>query len=372
MKKLIITLLVFSFVGLSFTEAQQATFATTLLASLAKDIRFQPVDTLSKGYYKVGMMLDKEVIAEYDSCHVVTHLGVRLFDPQMKKDLNPLVYNFLERYLLELCLWKDKQTLARKLTDDKVFFTKGSVVDFAKVKDNSLFSVSRVENKYYEVSWRRNVGGSPFLSLAFPIQYELLLGTPQVEIERTVHESIIRSPNFNELSDLSNMSLVKGNVYVTSPKKFYQLPDVNTCTYYTKDKNNHYQLICDSLHPRYSAMNIFHVLTKVNNPVSIEQSIYGFKKLNYVVSLQQWLNYCHAENLTVYTAVETEYENGIKVLVIAESKDLGYNHLLSVIVPKDFFTNGKSEFSAKLNAFITTHNVKNLYEQYKKGTKKVF
>ena len=100
--------------------------------------------------------------------------------------------------------------------------------------------------------------------------------------------------------------------------------------------------------------------------------LYGFKKLEYVVSLRQWLNYCHAEKLIVYTAVETEYDNGTKVLVIAENKDLGYNHILSVIVPKAFLSIPTLEFSAKLNAFITTHNVKNLYEQYKKGPKKKF
>ena len=88
--------------------------------------------------------------------------------------------------------------------------------------------------------------------------------------------------------------------------------------------------------------------------------------------MKQWLNYCHAENLTVYTAVETEYDNGTKVLVIAENKDLGYNHVLSVIVPKAFLSSPTLEFPAKLNAFITTHNVKNLYEKYKKGPKKKF
>lgn len=372
MRKLIIAMLACLLVGLSSVKAQQASFATQLLSKLAKDIHLQAVDSLSQGYYKVGSMLGKDVIAEYDSSHVVTHLGVRLFNPQMKKDLNPLVYNFLERYLLELCCWKDKETLSRKIADDKVYFIKGYVADFSKVKDNSLFSVSRVENKFYEVSWRHSVNEKPFLSMAFPVQYELLLGTPQVEIEQTMHEKIIQAPNYDEVQELSNMSLLKDSVYATSPKRFYQIPDVNTCLYYQKDASGLYQLICDESHLQYSAMNIFHVLTKVNNPIKIEQSIYGFKKLEYVVSLQQWLNYCHAENLTVYTAIETEYENGFKVLLIAENKDLGYNHVLSVIVPKDFCTNAKSEFSAKLNAFITTHNVKNLYEQYKKGPKKKF
>lgn len=372
MVRLIIAIFAFLFAGLSTIKAQQASFASQLLAKLAKDINYQPVDTLKEGCYKVNSVLGKDIIAEYDTAHVVNHLGIKLFNPQMKKDLNPLVYNFLERYFLELYCWKDKHSLQQKLNDDKVYFTKGQVADFGKVKENSLFSVSRVENKYYEVSWKRTASEAPFLAIAFPVQYELLLGMPQVEIEKTMHERIIQAPAYTESFKISKTTILKDSVYMTAPKKFYELPDVNTCCYFKKNVSNQYQLICDSIYTNYTATNLFHLLTKANNPIKIEQSIYGFKKLEYVVSLKQWLNYCHAENLTVYTAVETEYDNGTKVLVIAENKDLGYNHVLSVIVPKAFLSSPTLEFPAKLNAFITTHNVKNLYEKYKKGPKKIF
>lgn len=374
MVRLIITILTFSFVGLFQVKAQQSRFSSNLLAKLAKDINYHPDDSLKQGLYKVGAVWGKDIIAECDTDHVVNHLGIRLFDPLMKREVSPLIYNFLERYFLELYCWKDKQSLRQKLDDDKVFFIKGQVSDLGTVTENSLFSISRVENKYYEVSWKRAANETPFLAIAFPVQYELLLGMPQSEIEMTMHESIIQAPSYTNKHTVGEMTLLKDCVYVTSnaTKEYYELPDVNTYCYFKKSDSGQYQPICDSLYTDYTATNLFHILTEANNPIKIEQSLYGFKKIEYIVSLRQWLNYCHAENFTVYTAVEAEYDYGTKVLVIAENEDLGYNHVLSVIVPKTFLSNPTLEFSAKLNAFITTHNVKNLYKTYKKGTKKKF
>lgn len=372
-KHFFLILIMFSLVGLSNLKAQQASFVSKLLGDMAKDLHYQLVDTVKAESYSIGTAWGKTIMVEYDEHHVVTQIGLKLFAPQMKKEVNPIVYNFLERYFLEIYNWKNKTTsLAQKLNDDKVYFTKGTVGDCAKITDQSVFSLSRVEDKYYEVSWRKNTTASPFLSLAFPIQYELLLGMPQAEIEQTMQKRILRAGKGKKNEENVRKELLKGNIYSSLPKKYYALPSVTNSSYYYKEGNGKFKLICDTINPTYSAMNIFHVLTKANNPIHVEQSIYGFKKLNYTISLHQWLNYCQAENLTVYTAVETEYDAATQILLIAENKDLGYNHVLSVMVPKDFAIVSNRALTAKLNAFITTHNVKNLYQQYRKTNKKKF
>lgn len=166
-------------VGPSNMKAQQAQFASNLLAEMAKGLKYQPIDTLKPGSYPVGTAYGKPIVVEYDNQHVVRQIGIQLFAPQMKQEANPVVYNFIERYFLEIYQWKNKPTsLEQKLHDDKVYFTKGTIKDCAKITDQSLFSINRVEDKYYEVSWQKAPGTAPFLSLAFPIQYELLLGMP--------------------------------------------------------------------------------------------------------------------------------------------------------------------------------------------------
>ena len=74
--------------------------------------------------------------------------------------------------------------------------------------------------------------------------------------------------------------------------------------------------------------------------------------------------------MTTYFAVEEEREDGIKALVIAQSPDLGFNHVLSLIIPFDFITNKNCVIKASLNAYVPTQNVAELYKQYVEKPKK--
>lgn len=74
--------------------------------------------------------------------------------------------------------------------------------------------------------------------------------------------------------------------------------------------------------------------------------------------------------MTTYVAVEEERKDGLKLLLIAQCRDLGFNHMLSIIVPWNFVDNRKSVLKAQLNAYIPTNNVKDLYQQYKQKPKK--
>lgn len=370
MKRIVFISLIAMFVGLSPLRAQQTAYKSKLLSDLGKSIGYVPNDTLKAGTYDAGNLLGKPLVVEYDNRHTVTHLGFRLFSDEMKKAYASDVYNFLERYFLELYCWKDKLTLNQKIHDDKVIFSQGSVADLKYVSENTPFSISRVENKFYQVSWSDN--GRTIIDVAFPIQYELLLGMPQVEIEKTMYDLIVSAPLSSPSDSIGELELVKDNIYRTVPAKHYQLESLNTCTYYYND-GSETTLVLDSINKDYSAINIFHNLTECSNPMAVEQSLYGFKKTEYTVTLQQWLNYCNSAKLTVYTAIEEEYEDGYKILLVAESADMGCNHLLSVIVPKNFLERPTAELKVKMNAFIPTHNVKNLYQQYTgKSKKKIY
>jgi hypothetical protein len=74
--------------------------------------------------------------------------------------------------------------------------------------------------------------------------------------------------------------------------------------------------------------------------------------------------------MTTYFAVEEEREDGIKALFIAQSRDLGFNHVLSLVIPYDFVINKKCVIKATLNAYIPTQNVAELYKQYVEKPKK--
>lgn len=358
------------FVGLSAMRAQQTAYQSKLLGELGKSIGYVPNDTLKAGTYEAGSVMGKGLVVEYDDHHTITHLGFRLFDDAMKKAYVSDVYNFLERYFLELYCWKDKMTLSQKIHDDKVMFTQGSIADLKNINESTPFAINRVENKYYQVTWSDN--GRTILDVAFPIQYELLLGMPQAEIAKMMYDFITTAPQQEEQDNIGELELVKDNIYRTAPSMFYQLESLSACTYYY-NKGDDATLVLDTINKDYSALNVFHKLTEYNNPMVVEQHLYGFNKTEYTITLQQWLNYCKEAKVTVYTAIEEEYEDGYKILLVAESLDMGYNHLLSILVPKNFMERPTAEFKVTMNAFIPTHNIKNLYQQYVgKSKKKIY
>ncbi len=348
-------------VGFSIVRAQQASFHSQLLAELGKDIGYVPDSTLYAGVYDAGSALGMPIIAEYDAHHNVTHLGFQLFPRDLKSKYASNVYDFVERYFLEMYCFKDKSMLKQKLRDDKVMFTVGSIADIKQICDTSALNISKVENKFYEVSWSN--GGQTFLSLAFPIQYELLLGMPQVEISKSMYDMIIGAECTNDTFAIEKYIPMGNGIFKSNPEAHYELESVNTCTYHYNDKEGSYPLIVDTLYGDLSATNVFHIITKCNNPIDVEQSLYGFKKQKYSITLQQWVRYCISTHSTIYTSIEEEYDDAYKVLVVVSNKDLGYNHLLSVVVPKCFISKPTAMLEAKLNAFIPTHNVKNLYQQ---------
>jgi hypothetical protein len=132
------------------------------------------------------------------------------------------------------------------------------------------------------------------------------------------------------------------------------------------------QPVYDKKQKWYSATNLFHGLISETSDYRfyIEQNLYGFNKQSYTISLNQWLNYCVVNKLTLYFAIEEEREDGLKALLIAQSHDLGFNHMLSIIIPDNFVEKRNVTLKATMNAYIPTDNVKDLYQQYKDKPKK--
>lgn len=355
------------FVGLSTLGAQQRGFQSKLLCELAKSIGYSQVDTLKEGIHNAGSAFGMPIIAEYDKNHAVTHIGFRLFGNDLKKEYVSDVYNFLERYFLEIYCWKDKTTLQRKLHDDKVMFTTGSFTDVNRIRETDQFSISMVENKFYEVAWADTLG--TFLSLAFPVQYELLLGMPLAEIEQTMYSQITGASKAKEENRFPETEKWNDEVYRTVPYEKFHIESLNTCSYYYK-RDKELSLVLDTIHADLAVQNIFHEVTRFDNPMQFEQNLYGFKKTEFYVTLQQWINYCKEQKLTIYTAIEEEYTDGFKLLLIAQSKNLGYNHMLSILIPRNFIEKPSAKIQASLNAFIPTHSVKNLFQKYDSKSKK--
>lgn len=290
----------------------------------------------------------------------VTAQGLKLFSPEQREMSTPsqiIIMNFLERYFNELPQIKHT-TVSTKMADDKVYFRNGSQSDLSQITDSLPFSI-KLSYRYYEVEWKKQE--KPFITIVFPAQYDLLLGMQQDEAQHKLKETILNAPCRNSQNATpKGLIMLKDSVYMLKTG-YLEMKSFNDATYY-KMMGDSIIPYFNATHPDYSVANLFHgLILDADYPMNVEQSVYGLKTINYNISLRQWVNYCAAWGLNIYFGVEEQLKDGLLVLVIAQSVEFGFNHMLSVIIPYNFIENKNAVFKAKMTSYIPTHNVKNLF-----------
>lgn len=287
--------------------------------------------------------------------------ALKLFNPEMRESVSKtevIVMDFLERYFNELTNLK-YTNVSTKLADDKVYFRNGNMSDLAQVTDTMPFTINFFE-KYYEVEWKKQE--KPFVTIVFPAQYDLLLGMQQDEAQRKIKELITTTPHLTfPISIPEGIRKIENGIYMAKTG-FLELESFNDATYYNKVENNFHPYY-DKKHLDYSAANLFHGLVSESDyKMYVEQSVYGLQTINYTISLRQWLDYCASLGLKVFFGVEEQRKDGILALVIAQSKELGFNHMLSVVIPDKFVTDKNTVLKVRMTPYIPIHNIKNLFQ----------
>ncbi|MBO4850603.1 MAG: hypothetical protein J5529_06825 [Prevotella sp.] len=269
-----------------------------------------------------------------------------------------MVMDFMEHYFPTV-MKKGAASMQMKMADDKVFFRKGRPQDLYLVNDTMPMAISLVD-KHYEVSWAKD--DKPFITVVFPAQYDLIMGMGQEEAQNRLKEDICASEMRSQKPSVPEGLVERGGVYV-SEKGHFELESLKDATFYRKNGNKFVPVFEDE-HKDLSAANLFHGLAEdAAYQLYVEQSVYGMKTINYNIRLSQWLDYCNSMNLKVFFAVEEEREDGLLAIVIAHSRELGFNHMLSVVIPDNFVIHPNAVLKARLTCYIPTHNLKNLYQQ---------
>ena len=288
--------------------------------------------------------------------------GLKLFSPEMKEAVpksQKVVMDFMERYFYDLS--KFKQTArASVMAEDKVYFRKGDYSDLTQISETMPFSINLLD-KYYEVNWQRET--EPFVTIVFPAQYELLSGLKKDEAMEKFKEAVLAAPPRKQMPSITlELQQVNDSLYCSKGDTLL-LAEMTDALYYYKEREK-FEPVFDKNHLDYSAANLFHGLIQDSDyRMYVEQSLFGMKTIDYTITLSQWLNYCSEWGLKVFFAVEEVREDGVLALVIAKSQELGFHHLLSVVVPDKFITDQNAVLKVRLTPYIPVHNVKDLYKK---------
>ena len=298
---------------------------------------------------------------------------IYLFSDEMKTMKSPVICDFLERYLYEVNNSKRGYDFYQKMADDKVIVREGSFSTLGKLSPATPFAIRRYEDKGYVVCWT-DTTGTVLLSMQFPIQFELLLGKKKEDLEKDFKAELYAYPaEFTPTHPDSTLVAVEDEpgIFQSTPTAHYYLKALNTATYF-EQQDGQSRPVYSADSKWHSAANLFQgVIENADSyTLHIEQTLYGFQSQTLTVKLSQWLNYCREQRLTVYFGIEEERKDGLKVLLIAQNRDLGYNHMLSIILPDNFVEKRNAILKATANTYIRTDNVEDLYSDKTKKEKK--
>lgn len=351
-------------------DASTVEYQTKTLRQLAERIKFNPdTATFQNNVAVGGTVRGRQTVVEKGSNGMITHVGLSLFPQELKggNEMQPLLMRFLERYFLDL-LTQKATTLENCMADDKVYFRKGTLSNVPDLTPGMPFTLTGHDN-FYEATWQRN--GTPFVTVVFPKQAELVYGATFTELQDAM-QNLVRNASGTYARDWTEAQLteVKDGILRTESKR-YVIDEVSDALYLQRIDGKLQPVFSDA-HAEESAANLLlGALPEAESLMAVEQSKYGFNTESYTVKLSQWLAYCAANGLYLYYAVEEVREDGIKAFVLAENRELHYNHVLTVIIPQGFANASNRIVKVRLNAFIPTHNVKELYQKYSNKKKPV-
>lgn len=306
---------------------------------------------LKEGYNYLKYNNQQIVVTVKDN--MVTHIGLRLFAEGTRQLDDTPVFDFLERYFLQLKYPPTVKTAQKMISDDQFHFTTGSLktVDDLQPTDGFGFNYDK---RQYTATWNRD--GQPLLSVSFPVEYELISGENKIEAENNLLVDI----KLTEVKDVAQKS---------AHDVHYINDNFSNRLYYQKG-----ELVSSARHPAETATNmLLSMKAKGQYDLKVTQVSYGFKKTVFNVPLRQWIAFCQNNGCHLYVGIEDINEKGeVSAVVLAVNEAENYNHVLTVTIPHDAIHDKKGSLEAKLYPYVPTHNVKNLFAGFRKSNPKTF
>lgn len=332
------------------TVTAQTQFRTSELRRLAATLSID-ASQLSEGYSHP--VVNGYPLTIHQEKQTIDHIGLQLFSTEVRK-INPSpIFDFLERYFLQLKYPPTVKSAANMLRDDQFCFLQGAPSGIDNIRTSDDFAFSN-DNHRYTATWTRQ--GRVLLSVSFPVEYELISGENKIEAEENLLSDILKS-------------LVKQQKEENRRNDSY----INECftnrLYFQRDK-----LIYSSKHPAETLANLM-LSTGAQGQynMNVTQISYGFKKKAFQVPLRQWIAFCQNNGCQLYFGIEDLNDKGeMSAVVLAVNQAENYNHVLTVSTNTSIIDAKQGVIEARLYPYVPTHNVMNMFASFRKSNPKTF
>lgn len=340
----------------------ETAYSTARLQAMASLLSLPGIDTLPEGEYTHFSYKSHPLNVRINRWREVEHIGLSIFNPEIKKVQSLPIYDFLERYLLELNIAKGTDNAIR-LGFDQVQFDTGNA-DVALTLDGSEeFRYSSNTFYNYHVEWLKK--GKIILAISFSMDNQLLSGCNAVELEKKYLKKIRRYRRENDsLPDIDNTFPKDGKYYIKSGSSF--MADAIRNDLYFHKKGSKWELISNSSQPFRSIANtMLSMYTPGDYDLAITLDMYGYKEEKDTVKLTDWLGMCAEEKCAPYFGMKSKADSLYTGTVFMVNETSGFLHMLSFKISTTTLQNGKGIIEGRLFVYVPLHNVtKKLFNSF--------
>ena len=344
-------------------------YRTKKLADMAGEMGLgKKLDSLDTGIYCGLAEYDGQRLTIEKRAGRVEHIGLSVFPEVFRLEQPSPVYNFIERYALDVMLARlGRHDISERLRLDRVTFEKGSLATLPTLFADTTLTVGIANHaeRAYTVEWRR--GETVVCRMFFPSNYELLHGSKMLENEERLKLDIMShgkdfdhfvAPKADELTE-------KEGLYAVD-KGFNSIESMRNRRFYLKTAagSDSILLVCSSRYPVESVANLFTGNDMPNDfDVEVRQLKFHFKKDFYTVKLSQLVGFCLDEGCRPYFGLVSynEATGDMDAVVEMRNHEEAYEHLMRVRMNAKSLDQRRGTISVTLTGYILTHDIEDLY-----------
>ena len=341
------------------------------------------VDTISANQTHLVKLKDGQtIVVRVSPNNAVDHIGIPLFNDQLRT-LNPSpIYDFFEYALLN---WKYNIT-PNRLYLKKVLFKKGS---WTTLVQNNLVdcvcSIENIDDKLYVVTWKHD--DIDIVIVGIPIDYELLCNENRRVIERDFVHQLSEHVVPGDYKKGNGVKEEELKIYGTEglfvvEGQSYLMPELNQNSYYifkyiTQQIDTLYNgtpmcmtledvaisPVLDVEHPIESFSNIIMCNDSIipDGMLELDLHLSDYHHQQLVLPVDQLKDYCKEQGCELYFAFSGIEKDLLKGILFAKNTAKGYNHLFSISMPKDMMTDKNVVLTAHGYLFIPTITKEKLF-----------
>ena len=329
-------------------------FSTAKLQAIASFLDLSGIDTLTVGSYNHYSYRSHPLVVRVNIWGEVEHIGLRLFNEDMKAKHELSVRDFLERYLLERNIAEHTGNTIR-FEFDPVTFEAGNYSHALLIDGTERFNLKYLAHKAYQVCWEKE--GFPLLAMRFDMDYQLLSGCDAIEQEQSYLRRLSRYRAKTDTYHSSKEEFPMQGKFYTKQGTHFIGAMINNSLFYQKE-GQEWNLITGSQQVSKSIANtMLSRDTEGSYDLAITLDRYGYKETKDTVRLYDWLSMCKEEGCKPYFGIKEKKDSVYTGSLFMVNETCGYVHLLSVSFPISALDAREGTIEGRLFIYIPLHNV---------------